>query len=467
MVIRTFLDKCNTIVKDRDENFGIHPILMLHYGGLISRILLSFDIDKIKNEIGENYYDYKHTLKMFNCGSIDKKNFNETINGFCGSVERKRTSSFDVIAFEIPTSWDSGNGFDSIDEPPIVGDISVSFNGSNWYQASNGKLWENEGIYDTTFLSKEYTKYGNDEESIVISRQHFDYGNESMEIDITKYVNDVIEGKKSNNGICLAFSPLLEDTITEETHYVGFFGKHTNTCFHPCIESRNKKRINDNRDDFILGKENKLYLFTEDNGEYFDLDETPICTINDRNYEVSKVRKGCYCANVKISKNDVEPETILYDVWSNIKINNELLDDIEMEFITNSGDKFLNLGVKKNSGKEYEPHISGINDYEKLVRGDKRDMVVYFREKYTASNYRVFNNAEYRLYIKDGDRELDIISWDVVEKMSSLNIFNIDTNGLVPNTYYIDIRFKNNSEVKTFKKTLVFEVLNNTSHNKR
>ena len=47
MVFRTFLDKCNTIVKGSNDNFGLNPILMLHYGGLVSRILIYFDLEEL------------------------------------------------------------------------------------------------------------------------------------------------------------------------------------------------------------------------------------------------------------------------------------------------------------------------------------------------------------------------------------------------------------------------------------
>lgn len=467
MVIRTFLEKCNTIVKESENNFGLNPILMLHYGGLTSRILLSFDIDSIKTRIDANTIDYKHTLKLFNCGSIDEKKFLETLPGFCGSGERKRATSFDVIAFEIPNRWDSGVGFDSSSDLWLSGDGVISNDGSNWYQAYNGKEWDSEGIFSNNYLSYEYTKFGNNEESIIISRQHFEYGNEMLDLDITNYVNDVISGKKKNNGICLAFSPLLEDSSSELTNYVGFFGKNTNTFFHPCVESRTENTINDNRYDFILGKENNLFLFIEDGGDYLDLDEIPTCAIDGKEYEVSKIRKGCYCAKVKLTKNDVEPETILYDVWSNIKIDGQVLDDIELDFTVNSSDTFLNLGVKKNSRKEYEPQLSGINDYEKINRGDKREVTVYFREKFTSSNYKLFNDAEYRLYVKDGNKEYDVVSWDRIEKMSNVNLFYIDTNDLVPNTYYIDIRYRNCSVVNTFKKALTFIITNNSTKSRK
>ena len=460
MVIRTFLEKCNTIIKDSDNNLGLNPILMLHYGGLVSRIIISFDIDLIKERMGENT-DYTHTLKLFNCGSIDGRNFASHLPSFCGSGERKRATSFDVIAFEIPNRWDSGVGFDTSSDLWLVGNGAVSNNGSNWYQAYNGKNWDYEGIFSNDYLSSEYTKFGNGEESIIISRQHFNYGNEHLELDLTNYINNIIRSKKKTHGICLAFSPLLEDSFSDFTQYVGFFGKHTNTFFHPCIESRKNQSINDNRFDFRIGKENKLYFIVENNGEYVCLDELPVCTINNTVYEVKQEGKGIYYSLVKLNKEDVDDETVLYDVWSNIIVDGEKIDDIEMSFIAYYPSHFINFGTKKRDLNNYEVQLNGVNDYEKLKRGEKREISVNYREKFTNNVLKHLNGAEYRLYIEENNREMDVISWDYVDKINDTNLFLINTSDLVPSNYFIDIRIKHGNEIKVFKKCLEFSVINN------
>lgn len=466
MVFRTFLDKCNTIVKGSNDNFGLNPILMLHYGGLVSRILIHFDIEELKNRIGTNVDNFSHKLLFTNCGSLDTNNFNSPINSFSNSGIRERATSFDIIAFEVPVNWDNGIGFDSSTDYWFGSKTCVDTNGSNWYQATNGLMWDNEGIYTSNELSEEYTKFGNREESIIISRQHFDYGNENLELDITNYVNDLLKGNKKNKGLCLAFSPLLEDSFSENTQYVGFFGKSTNTFFHPCLESRCNVYINDNRFDFQIGKENNLYFFLENDGDVIKLDKLPTCAINDKTYPVCEIYNGYYYAKVNLNKNDIEPDSVIYDVWSNIVVDGYELDDVENSFVAYSPNKFINVGRNK-SKKEYEPQLHGVKEYEKLNRGEIRNIDVYLREKYTVSTYNLVDNMEYQLYVIDGDKQIDVVKWDKVNKMENFNTFILDTNNLIPNTYYVDIRCKLGNEVKVYKKCLEFTVVSNKTNEKR
>ena len=60
------MDKATTIVSGSDDNFGLNPICMLSYGPTISRILVHFNIGKIKEEIGYEP-NARHILKMTNC----------------------------------------------------------------------------------------------------------------------------------------------------------------------------------------------------------------------------------------------------------------------------------------------------------------------------------------------------------------------------------------------------------------
>ena len=468
MITRTFLDKSNTIIQGFKDNLGLYPISMLHYGNLVSRIILSFNIEKIKKEVEDKTYpditSLKHTLKMSNCGSINDDAFTKTLSSFSESGDRKRATSFDIIAFEIPEIWDMGIGFDVPSSLFITGEASLSQEGSSWFNAYSGKEWRYaEGIYSNDFIIKECEKYINGEDSIIIARQHFNYGNEDLSLDVTNYVNDLILGKKENNGICLAFSPRLENTELDYANYVGFFNEKTNTVFQPCIETRCETSIHDNRLNFILGRENKLLLYCNLGGELANLDHLPICCIDDIKYPVKHVKKGIYEATVKLDKNSCSDKCILNDIWSDITINGETFDDVEMDFVCNSHASFYRFGKYNKDKKTFIPSVEGLNDCEDMNQGEERCVNIFFKVPYTNNKYCMPNKAYYKLYIVSGKKEFDIIDWCEMDSIENFNTFTIKTSELLPFEYFIDIKTEDGGEVKVFKKVTSFNIVNNAT----
>ena len=257
MVTRTFLSKCTTIFMDSEDNFGLHPIGMLNRGLIVSRALIKFDTDKISSRMLDGTYlnrnNLKHVLKLYNCGSIDNKKFGNPIPSNDYNGEKIRNTSFSIIVFPIPKEWDRGVGFDNSDDIWFVGNSKKSTQGCNWYQAKNGVLWDNEGIISTDQLRVEYTKYLNGEDSIIIASQHFDYGNEDFSIDITDYVNDIVDGKIKDNGLCICFAPTDDADDDKITKYTGFFTDKTNTFYEPYLESKYDEIIFDDRNNFKIG----------------------------------------------------------------------------------------------------------------------------------------------------------------------------------------------------------------------
>lgn len=471
MRLRTFIEKSNTIIEDCNNNFGLNPISMLHYGDLVSRFLIYFDESKIKEYFLEkefsNVSNVKHVLHMTNCGSVDNEHFYRKIVGFNGTGERVRTSSFDIIVFEIPKSWDSGVGFDSSLDYWLTGKSAISTNGSTWYNRNNEKKWNEKGVVSREILKNEYEKYLNNEESIIIGTQHFDYGNENLKIDITKYINDIIFNGKKNNGLCISFVPSLEEIKCEEVQYVGFFNNNTNTFFAPYIESIDHEKIIDNRYSFVLNNENRLYLFAQINGELSNLDVLPKCTINNVEYPVKQAKKGVYYVSVKLDRTQCDVNSILYDVWSNISFNGVIFDDVEMEFVVHSPNEFYNFGEYRDYLNKYTATIQGVNDSEDLLRGEKREIKVNFKKDYTYNDYKLLTNSQYRIYVKDGDKEIDVSEWDNIDLMSDYNSFILNTENFLPNTYYVDIKAKINNDTKVFKSVLKFSIKNNKTKQKR
>lgn len=479
MVTRTFLTKSNTIIRGSKDNYGLYPISMLNYGNIVSRVILQFDSDRIK-DFTKNYYGDKgitHTLKMTNCGSIDWRKLGQTIPSNDINGEKQRACSFTIIAVALPSgkehTWDEGVGFDSNSDFWFVGRSSTSNEGSNWYNSKSGLEWiktdENkfdEGIYKNSFLMEQYEKYlqaklsnnlieyYNDIDSIIIGEQHFDHGNEDLNIDITPY----LEIGGNNNGIMLMFSPDFEELTPEYTQYVGFFNEKTNTFFKPCIETRIDDAIQDNRFDFSLKSDNRLYLYFNNGENYIDLDTNPTCSINNTNYPVKKQFTGCYYITVRKNQQDgfVEDE-ILNDSW--VVSYDSNIEEVEQEFVTHKPK--LKFGAT-NSSVVYEPSLSGIKDKEHLNIGDIRKVNIRFRKPYS-SEFKFINNAFYRIYSKEANRETVIIDWDYIENVGDNNYFLIDTNTLVPGDYIVDIKVKSGLETKIFKEKLLFTIPNDVT----
>ena len=475
MVTRTFLDKCTTIIQGSKDNFGLNPIGMLSYGAMVSRCLVHFDMDNIENACKNgDKTNIKHTLKLTNCGAIDKDSLNANPAPYHGFFDRERATSFDVIAFRIPEFWDGGRGFDNSDDFWLVGKKVVSQHGANWYYAYDGKEWGTEideqghivpieGILSEETLEKEYEKYSKGEESLVIARQHFDVGNENFSFDITDYVNGVIEGKYQNYGIGIAFSPATESISIGNVQYVGFFTNHTNTFFTPVVESRDNSVISDDRYMFFAGKTNKIYFYSILGGIPTDLEELPVCTINGQEYPVKRQNTGIYYATVKIDRGSVSDRTILYDVWSNLKYDGEEFEEVEMEFVVYPRSEFASIGNYSKVDFNLEPSISGINDNEKIYQGDERTLNVIFKVKYS-SDYELLKDCQYRLYVKDGKREHDVINWDSIDTCGKNNSFKIKSAELMPGQYHVDIRAKVGTDLRVFKDKLKFTIVDNITN---
>lgn len=459
MIKHTFLDKCCTIVMGSDLNTGLNPVAELNCGNGVSRALIHFDIEGLKKMEKEkrfpNRNSLKHILRLTNCGSVNNDVHIQTLTS-SGCISKERATSFDVILFKVPMEWDNGKGVDFKTDFWITDNHKYSTSGCNWFQPKNGYLWEEEGIYTSHNLSLEYDKFSAGEDSLIISRQHFDIGNENFVFDITDYVNDLIDGKEENYGLCLAFSPLAEMSETEKTQYIGFFGPYTNTFFHPYLETTYYEPIKDNRNNFHIGALNRLYFYCDG----FNLDEIPVCKIEgfDKAIKVYQQTTGVYYAELVIPMEYVEEKTIMYDIWDNIIIEGKLQPSFENEFVVLGPKKLFER--KGNNEGTYIPYTSGINDDEKLAIGETREVEITFRKKYSTNEYKVFDNSEYRLYCMDGSKELIVFDWQPIDSYPSSNSFMLDTNNLIPNRYIVDIRKGNDY----FKDVLRFEVVSNVNN---
>lgn len=443
MVLKTYLNKNNTIVCGQKVNTGKNPVSELYYGGInkeYSRFLMQFDHDRIKKYYDNGYLGdlskVTHTLKLINTGKFNEDLLNKTTDD-----GKERTTSFDLNLFEINEIWDEGVGYDY---DLNLNNGLVSDRASNWYEKETGKNWSVDGV-DT---------------SNNIGMQHFSDGNENMSIDVTNIVNEYVLGNKNNNGMGISFTPQLEMLGSDKPQYVGFFSRHTQTFYEPYVETNYSGIISDDRFNFYGHKDNKLYLYVNTNNEPTNLDELPKVTITtmDIPYELTTnhISKGVYGVEVRI---DSDENSLHTDVWSNIKINGVDRPDITLSFELKNSAEFYNIGLNNEIPESYKVNVVGIKYNEKINKGDVRKIFTNAVVPYTVNHKVLVDRIEYRLFVKEGENEHTVIDYNLVNRTFMNNYFLLDTDSLLPNTYYIDVRIKNGDQIKTTKEILKFDVI--------
>jgi uncharacterized protein YbcV (DUF1398 family) len=455
MVIRSYFDKSNTIIYNNPLNTGLNPIAELFYGGptgstTYSRHLLHFDESRLVSfYTGGTIPDLSkvtHTLKMTNTGAFNT----ELLNGMYDV--KQRTSSFDLIVFPINQLWDEGVGYDY---DLSYGAPAISTAPSNWYQPTTNFVWfSGAGVYS-----------GN---PTVIGTQHFDHGNENINIDITNYINGILTGN-TNYGLGVAYSGSYETLSTGVVQYVGFFSRHTQTYYEPYIETIYNNHILDNRNNFYLDKPNNLYLYVNLNGNPTNLDVKPSVNVFDNSgnlfsaftpSQVNQITKGVYSISLSVpTTNNTIVGTLYNDIWTGITINSVTRPNISLDFELKDSFGYYNIGANDIGPKRAGISISGIRQQDKIKRGDIRKVVVSTRKPYTVDQSQDITNLQYRLYVKEGQIEVTVIDFEQVEIATNYNYFLLDTNSLIPNDYYLDILYASNQEITTLKNVINFTIV--------
>ncbi len=464
MVIKTYFDKNNTIIRNDLTNTARNPVAELFYGGDVtdlkySRFIFHFDESRLKSlYTGNTFPDLTkmtHTLKMINTGAFDTDLLGATVGGgMCGP--KVRTTSYDLILFKVNQFWDEGIGYDYGSCDFIGGNGANTTCSSNWVYPQTNINWSGgSGIYSGS------------SSGVTIATQHFDLGNENIEIDITDAVNAILTGA-TNYGFGLAFTRNLEETPTTNLQFVGFFTRFSQTAYEPFIETKYSEKILDDRSQFYLDKPNKLYLYVNLGNKPTDLDTLPTVTIKDdcdaiysafTSTAVTHVTKGVYSIDIQVpTSNSVTDSLIFTDTWSNIVINGVSRPDIELQFPLLDSMNYYNIGSDDSLPKEYGLSVIGIKRDEKIIRGDIRKVIISARVPYTVDQKEIIDLLQYRLYVKEGKNELTVIDYEDVERTFNNNYFLLDTASLIPNTYYLDIKISSNLEVRNFKDVIKFKI---------
>ena len=449
---RSYFEKNNTIIKGLKVNTAKNPSTEIFYGSGFSKFLCKIDLTDLKSSIENGTYvlnsDTKHVLHMTNTIFGD-----EIFLGAKRGSGRERTTSFKLIVFKIPQYWDEGVGFDYEDSgyDYTTGNNTFDVRPSNWFMRTTLDSWTAEGVYSNN--------------PIIIGTQNFDNGNEDLEVDITSYINSILNGE-TDYGIGVAFDPLYQDLTSEVDQSVAFFSKYTQTFFEPFLETIFNDRIVDDRENFIEKTNQNLFLYVNKDTNFFDLDDLPTVDILDStqtpisgltDLSVEKVRKGVYRVTFGINGLVCDGKRFFYDVWKGINVEGTTFPDITQKFVPKPYSSKFTIGENQKETNKYVVQFSGIKQNEKIKSGETRKITAIFRTISKSTN-EIFDEVFYRIYIKEGHTNVNVFDWTYLD-VTNENSFMLDTSILIPREYFIEIKGIKHNEEFDYPNVIKFEIV--------
>ena len=479
----SYFSRNNTIISNSFTNTGRNPVTELFYGSTAfsealnghSRFIFDLDLTLLKQKIFDGTITtgctdtLKHVLRMTNTSTFSPEDLNTQT-----SQLRRRATSFDLILFRIPfiddnpnlpQIWDEGVGYDFADlKYEITYDKNFSDRPSNWYQTTTIGTWTEPGIYSNT-------NQGNVNYSAltIVDVQHFEFGNENISFDMTNEINLVLNGTIENvSGWGIAFVPQVENlTGLTENYEVQFFTRHTQTFYEPYLETTYNDLIDDDRNLFTLGKTNKLYLYLYEDGNPINLDQTPLVDILDNTGDPIQGLTGLTtCQRTRGVYEVIIPPLSGYktpctfsDKWYNLKLNNTNLPSILNDFTLYPFKNSIQIGTTSQDPKIYGFDFYGIKQDEKIFNTDIRKVGVVIKQAYTTQKLLQKVDAKYRVYVREGQTEVQVQDWTQINKTPNEYYFIFDTRDKIPNEYYIDIQVTSTGEVNTYKRQIKFQIV--------
>ena len=495
----SYFSKNNTLISGSYTNTGRNPITELYFGSAIdtfapagySRFIFNLDLSLLEDKYNDKTISTQcssavtHTLRMINTSSFDINTLNEhTTTG------RLRATSFDLILFRIPKTsgstglpqnWDEGVGYDYVYGNKTINtskgsaipnfipdDKSYSYRPSNWYQTTTISGWSTNGIYNNTNLGTGKTI--NYSALTILDTQHFEFGNEDIEFDMTTEVNSILNGTLTGvTGWGIAYLPEVENiTGFTENYSVGFFTRHTQTFYEPYLLTNYNDIISDDRNLFVQNKQNKLYLYVYDNGLPVNLGSNPTVSIyNNNGTPLSGYTGLTTCIRTKGVYEVTIPSITGYsspcqfnDVWSGLTLNGVSLPNITNEFVLYPYSSSIQIGTDSKEPSQFGFDFYGIKQDEKILNTDVRKVGVVIKKAYTSQQPLQKIDAYYRVYVREGQTEVQVQDWTKINKTTNEYYFIFDTRDKIPNEYYIDIKVNTSGQVDTYKRTLKFQIVN-------
>lgn len=467
---RIYSTKSNTIASGVYSlfNSGQNAVTDLWYGGggtdtalerrnSISRFIIKFDLTEFQNKLQNKEINQTlvtgYRLKMKN--SIPKDKVLDPEYEF-DTLNKNISASFDLICFPLNKDWDEGRGYDLAKENYLVkqqGNPLVS-GYSNWDYATTLTAWDEPGVYTNPTAATAITTY---------SIQHFDLGNEDIDMDITPIVNSWLSGGSTNYGLGIAYSREFELISGSSRYVASFFTKHTNSAYKPYIEATYNQTFQDDRLNVTNNRICKLFLYTfsgHNPVNYYSASTISIQTIGGVNVYTgltpTQVEQGVYYVNIWMSAATKGQQ--YKDVWSDVTFSpgydkqtySQTFTIQDNYYFTNTPSvnnyAITTYGLDNNS-------ILGVNNVIRVYA----DLRVNFSTNVPKNNY----DLQYRIIMNHQD---EIIPWTSFNKAvmnkSMSNYFVLDTQWLLTNqSYEIQMRVSELGTVRVLPETIKFRTM--------
>jgi len=500
-ILNSYFKRNNTIVFNSYVNTGRNPVTELYFGSnqntftpySYSRFIFDLDLTLLQEKIasGEistdctSFSSMTHTLKMRNTSSFDEALLNTTT-----SAGSQRATSFDLVLLRIPQvsgntgspqTWDEGVGYDYSDltltqntylgtftNNTFFDDDTFSNRPSNFFQRNTLDRWSFPGVYDNTDSLTGLTGL-NYSALTVVAEQHFEFGNEDIEFDMSSEINGILDGSLTGvTGWVIAYKPAFENiTGLTDTYSVGFFTRHTQTFYEPYLETNYDDLIQDDRNNFAQNKVNKLYLYVyNDAGELALLDSNPTVTIENpaglpifSGLVTCLKTRGVYEVIIPAISGYNTP-CLFTDKWDGVILDGVDLGTIENTFVLKSQNTIGIVGSYSKDPSIFGFDFYGIKQSEKILDTDVRKVGVVIKKAYTAQEVLQKISAQYRVYVMEGTTEVLVQDWTNINRTPNEYYFIFNTQDKIPNEYFIDIKVNSSGQVDTYKKQLKFQIVN-------
>jgi len=496
-ILRSYINKNNTIISNSYVNTGRNPVIELNFGASdlivpnfgFTRFIFDLDLSLLEENISSGVIStgctsaMTHTLQMTNTSSFD----NELLNSFM-SNERRRATSFDLILWRIPKFsgttgnpqyWDEGVGYDyndfNIAQNSANGGISpltyvdsraYSTRPSNWYQTTTLSGWSQNGIYNNK--NEGAVNYSG---LTIVARQHFELGNEDLNMDMTNEINGILNGSITGvTGYGISYLPQIENiTGLTESYSVAFFSRHTQTFYQPYLLTNYNDLVEDDRNLFLKNQENKLFLYVYQNGDFVNLDSDPFVRIEDRNgvavtgmtsLTTCLKTKGIYEVTVPNGFSNYPTPCGFYDVWSGLTINGQSIPNVTNQFTLQPYTSGIQIGSVSKDPQIFGFNFYGILQNEQILNTDIRKVGVTIKKAYTGQQLLLDVSGFYRVYVTEGTTEVLVQDWTPLNRTPNEYYFIFDMRDKIPNQYFVDIQVNTSGEKDTYKRQLTFSIVN-------